>query len=234
MRKKLEAGFSLLEVIIAVAIIGILAGVATFVTLNQIQAADQAAAEDQVSNVYGMGEAVFVTGGQPPVGVAPPGSVLLLYPIGDTSVTYPMVLVGNSAESYCVDVYDNYGNTYFENASGLQPGLCQQIGLDSDFDGYSNQYEELTGSNPVNPGSTPWSDDDLDGFANIVETNAGTNGQNAGSAPSSNGNDSDGDGYSDVDEIRVGSAPNNSMSTPGDTDGNGQMDTGLAPLLSAP
>ncbi len=92
-----------------------------------------------------------------------------------------------------------------ERKAGLNSGA-----KDTDRDGYTDGAELLSGSDPLDPSSTPTDDRDQDGLSASYEVSIGTDPNNP---------DTDGDGLRDDLEIAIGSNPRSA-----DTDGDGILD----------
>ncbi|MBU4216077.1 MAG: prepilin-type N-terminal cleavage/methylation domain-containing protein [Actinobacteria bacterium] len=134
-RKSMEqrdGGFTLVELLVVMIIIGILAAIAIPVFLNQQKKARETSAKADVSTI-GKEIAAYYVDGTGPLSVTTAGNKWTLYS-GTNAITDGTLSTGNTATgavakilsntTYCVEVAPTNATTWHYSQSGLASGVC--------------------------------------------------------------------------------------------------------------
>lgn len=116
-----ERGFTLTEILIAVAIIGVLTAIAVPLLITQNQKADRASLQEDLSNSARMLFAAYAEGAPLPAGV-PAGKPRTFDGIGTLSVTHDVTVHGTNRTTMCVQGVTNFGEIWSYRLDG---GLAQ-------------------------------------------------------------------------------------------------------------
>ena len=139
-----DVGWTLLELLIALAIIGVIAAIAVPIFLSQDARAEQAVLESNLASAYSLLYAAGYEDGTVLPSTFPAGETVEIGDAGSFTANYTLTVFGNSNSTICVQGQTPSGLQMMGDAGGVREGVCTPpfTYLDTAFTAGSN-FETL-------------------------------------------------------------------------------------------